>query len=245
MTSAISSRPGKLILAVETSTSLGSLALLSADTVIEQTTWERQGSHSEFVTAHFCEILRSQKISAHDIDCIAVGVGPGSFTGIRVAVNFARALAFGLKKPVFTMNSLGLLVHQPSLANHRGHVFVVQYGFRDIFYGAEYYLDQSETIKIVEVQKPRAITARDLAAWIPRQSLVIGAGALKLKDSPFQSCLDLWEIRPANNILPEAAFFSRTLVAVSKNPPLTDWIHTVPLYIRASEAEEKLRSSAF
>ncbi len=244
MTSATSSHPGKIVLAVETSTSLGSLALISGQNTLKQLTWQREGSHSELVTKSFDELMKSLNLHLQSIAYIAVGVGPGSFTGIRVGVNFARALGFSLSRPVFAMNSLHLLVHQKSLETYRRPVFALQYGFRDIFYVGEYCLAQGITTNFIEVQKPRAVVARDVIKFIPAGARVVGGGLHALETLPGGPYLGSWSTDLRDTTAPEACFFSKTLVGISENPPLTDWIHTVPLYIRASEAEEKLRSCA-
>ncbi len=243
MTSATSCLHGKsgLTIAVETSTALGSLALFDGSNLIEQKTWHKNGSHSEFVTASFSEILDTQKVAPSEIAQIAVGLGPGSFTGIRVAVNFARTLGYALSVPIIGQNSLELLAYQQGLREFEQPIFVLQYGFRDIFYGAQYKYETDSTGQayLREIEKPFAVLASEVPKWIPKGARVIGRGMEHNETS------DRWDINTNDKRDPEAAFFSGTLVRNTTNLSLSNWIHTIPLYIRASEAEEKMRSSAF
>jgi len=237
------------ILAVETSTELGSVALIQDTQVTAEKTWSREGSHSEFLTSSVLEILTEQNIQVHQIDRLAVGIGPGSFTGLRVAINFARAFSYAQKCSVYNLSSLELLAHQPSLTNFKGTVAVLQYGFRDIFYAAKFELDQGHSgqgghgdhQKSCRVlQTPFVIQAEKIQAWVSTKDRLIGSGAKILKKHFAANWLESLNIHETDSVHPKASYFSQTLVGVQKSPNLTDWIHTIPLYLRLSEAEEKL-----
>src|SRR6187551_2046549 len=115
-------------LAAETSTPAGSVALFKDQTLVEEIKWEKENSHSERITLEAEKILNRAQIKFSDIDRYAVGLGPGSFTGIRVAVNFIRTLAFTFDKPVIAIDSL-LLMAAPLLAKGL-EVFCMQSAFR-------------------------------------------------------------------------------------------------------------------
>ncbi len=227
--------------AVETSTATGSVALFANNKLLGEKTWSRDGSHSEFLTDCFSQLLNEHKILATAVQRVAVGVGPGSFTGVRVAVNFARALAFANSAKVYCLNSLELLALQPSLQNHVGRLSVVQFGFRDIVYAATYEQKLVEgRAQVFELEKPAALTAESLELKLNDAHLVIGDATTRLsaRFSPefLAKCLRQSNVRD----IPMASDFVNSAFFMS-NPTLTDWIHTIPLYIRASEAEEKLK----
>jgi tRNA threonylcarbamoyladenosine biosynthesis protein TsaB len=65
--------------------------------------------HSSRMLPMVDEVLAHSSIALHDIDCIAVGVGPGSFTGLRIGVGIAQGLAYAANLPVVSVSSLAAL----------------------------------------------------------------------------------------------------------------------------------------
>lgn len=94
-----------IILAIETSSELASCALLSGATVISR---ESDGvrTHSQSVLPMVQELLREAGLRLSDVDAIAFGAGPGSFTGVRTACGVAQGLAFGAGLPVLPLVTL-------------------------------------------------------------------------------------------------------------------------------------------
>jgi tRNA threonylcarbamoyl adenosine modification protein YeaZ len=225
-------------LAIDTSATLGSVAIFNNNVFIAASHWEKETSHSEMITSAAQKLFAENNIQIKHLNRIAVCTGPGSFTGIRVGINFARAIAHAFQLPVYCDNSLRLLVSQPGLPDNV-LIRVVHFAFRDIVYTAEYRLDKS---RVAEVSPPEAITIEKLAKRIDAKTLILGSGyshLLKALDPGAQSqCLRIEGLRDYSL----AEDFLLT-AALDENPAqLNDWIHTIPLYIRASEAEEKLKS---
>lgn len=226
-----------LWLACETSTARGSLALFERQTLLQSVAWERDNSHSEFITLSFQKILVDTNISLQNIDLLAVGIGPGSFTGIRVGINFMRTLGFALKKPIINLNSLHLLALQPRLKSGLP-VRVLQYAFRNYAYSSEYEI----TDKITEVSAPKAMTPDEISTSINKKTLVIGTGYEKLEGQLSQLARGHIVRMDGLTDHPHATNFLPLFVLDQYKSYLTDWIHTFPLYVRASEAEEKLKN---
>lgn len=228
-------------LAAETSTPAGSVSLFKGHELIQQISWEKEHSHSERITIEAQKLLADAKISFADIDQYAVGTGPGSFTGIRVAINFIRTLAFTFDKPVITANSLALMA-APALAQGLV-VFCMQSAFRNFVYCAHY----SPSAKEKEILAPSALTIDELESYISEPVLVIGRGfqlfentlpeSLKRKLSRDSRFLDVPLAKNFQFLQPFTRLDESSLVQQLR------WNATKPLYIRASEAEEKLRQS--
>lgn len=85
-----------IILAIETSIKAGSLALLNNADVIDSWTGNNDVSRSEDLIPQIGLLLERNQIESSNIQKIAVSVGPGSFTGIRVGIAVAKGLAFAL-----------------------------------------------------------------------------------------------------------------------------------------------------
>lgn len=228
------------VLALDTTGASGSLALFHSRELVSQKTWSYEGSHSERLTAAFIELLDEAHLQPEQLHRVAVGIGPGSFTGIRVGVNFARALGYALRIPVFNLNSLHLLASQPHLPQDRP-ICVLQYAFRNLIYLGQYALDKGRAI---ETQPPLAVTVDQLPLHIQKPHTALGHACENLKTQIPESVQPFLIRDPQLRDSPLAADFSQTLALDESCPSLTDWIHTIPLYIRASEAEEKMRSGA-
>lgn len=99
------------ILALETSTDSGSVALFDGATVIERPVVGRPG-HSETLLPGVVALLDSCGVTLDQLDAIAFGAGPGAFTGLRLACGAAQGLALGLGKPVIPVGNLEALASQ-------------------------------------------------------------------------------------------------------------------------------------
>lgn len=98
-----------MFLGVNTSLSQGQICLYKDKDLIAESIWEKQGSHSEIITQEFSSLLSQTNKSAKELKKIFCVTGPGSFTGIRVGLNFCKTLAYSLRIPVSPINTLKLL----------------------------------------------------------------------------------------------------------------------------------------
>ncbi|MBW8078851.1 MAG: tRNA (adenosine(37)-N6)-threonylcarbamoyltransferase complex dimerization subunit type 1 TsaB [Gallionella sp.] len=96
------------ILALETSTEYCSVALNLDGKIIERFEWVGQ-KHSELLIAMLADMLREADVKLADLDGIAYGAGPGSFTGVRIACGVTQGLALGANLPVFGVCTLQAL----------------------------------------------------------------------------------------------------------------------------------------
>jgi tRNA threonylcarbamoyladenosine biosynthesis protein TsaB len=97
-----------IILAIESSTDLLSVALSSDGRLFERA-GERGKSHSDLVLPLVEAVLGAGGLTLSDLDAIAFGAGPGSFTGLRLACGVAQGLAFGAGLPLLGVGSLEAL----------------------------------------------------------------------------------------------------------------------------------------
>ena len=97
-----------MILLFDTSTPTGYLALGDGTRVLAQATWQAEQSHSRQLPPHIQAALAQTAVTTADLTHIAVGIGPGSFTGLRVALATAKGLAVTLNIPIVAVTSLKL-----------------------------------------------------------------------------------------------------------------------------------------
>lgn len=98
-----------MLLAFDTATPLVTVALHDGDAVVVELTAEREMKHAEQLAPLIERALGGAGIVRQDLTAIAVGVGPGPFTGLRVGLVTARTLGYALAIPVYGVCSLDVL----------------------------------------------------------------------------------------------------------------------------------------
>jgi len=95
-----------LILSLETSTRSGGVALLRGNEVLAERAGKENSSQSAQLLSDIREILQKNDLNLNQINLFAVAVGPGSFTGLRIGLATAKALAMALKIPIAGISTL-------------------------------------------------------------------------------------------------------------------------------------------
>lgn len=98
-----------LVLGLDTALQRCSVAILRGDSVLADFGEDRERGHAERIAPMVDEALSAARVAIADIDRIGVVVGPGGFTGVRVALSFARGLGVATGKPVVGVTSLAAL----------------------------------------------------------------------------------------------------------------------------------------
>lgn len=98
------------ILNIETSTEVCSVALTSEGQVLDHRENYEGQTHATLLSQYVKEMLEYARSREMKIDAIAVSIGPGSYTGLRIGLSEAKGLAFGLNVPLIGVNTLQLLV---------------------------------------------------------------------------------------------------------------------------------------
>lgn len=96
------------ILALEAASTVCSVALLHGDAVLERT-HDVPREHARVMLPYLDELLREAGLRLQDVDALAVGRGPGSFTGVRAAVATVQGLALGSGLPIVAESTLQVL----------------------------------------------------------------------------------------------------------------------------------------
>lgn len=223
------------ILAVDTTTLSGSVALLENRRLVGEIAGESGTTHSARLLGAIDRLLRSESLSIADIDVFAVAAGPGSFTGIRIGLSTVKALAFASGKPVVPVSSLRALALKLALA---GAALICP--MLDAKKGEVYAaLFESAAGRLVELIPQGAYAPDDFFARLPAGHALafIGGGSIVFRD------------RIPARVLEKAVFPERTLfvahevgllglegLAEGRGVP-ADGVE--PLYFRRSQAEEQ------
>lgn len=94
------------ILCIETATSLCSAAVSKNGNIVALKESDESNVHAEKLMVFIEECLAASGISLKDIDALAVGSGPGSYTGLRIGTSTAKGLCYGLSKPLIAISTL-------------------------------------------------------------------------------------------------------------------------------------------
>jgi len=98
-----------LILAVETSSRVGSVALARGAALLAERTFSAPLQHSAEVFPAIDQLLNQSGFVSGDIAQVYIAIGPGSFTGLRIAVTMAKVMHLANATPVVTVNSLDII----------------------------------------------------------------------------------------------------------------------------------------
>jgi tRNA threonylcarbamoyladenosine biosynthesis protein TsaB len=94
------------ILHVETATQICSVALSENGKIIASKSSDEKNAHSRVLTVFIDEILKASGIKIQELDAIAVSMGPGSYTGLRIGVSTTKGLCYALDKPLIAVSTL-------------------------------------------------------------------------------------------------------------------------------------------
>jgi tRNA threonylcarbamoyladenosine biosynthesis protein TsaB len=99
------------LLALDTAMEACSVALLSGDTLLTRYEEPRRG-HAELILPMIDAVMLEGRLKLQELDCLAVGRGPGAFTGVRIAISIAQGLAFGAGLKVVPVSDLAALAQR-------------------------------------------------------------------------------------------------------------------------------------
>lgn len=221
MTSQISSlTAGNVnLLAVDTSSIRGSVALAIGSQNVKQFEWDKKSTHSEIATKETKRLLDSCQIQFKDLTHLSINVGPGSFTGIRVGLNLVRALAYTLDLPIATFNTLQLLAFKNGSAGE--NLLVATKAVQNFFYVAGYRVLDSGLEMTLD---STSMTLEDIEKIRSSYTKVLIEGHTPGLETYTDAGLQIAMVRKWPEVI---NFFN--------------WKNAKPLYVRASEAEEKMR----
>jgi tRNA threonylcarbamoyladenosine biosynthesis protein TsaB len=168
-----------IVLGIETSTKIGSIAIVSDEKVMAECTLAHNKTHSSWLLPTIEWILKQMNFSIGDLTGLAVSLGPGSFTGLRVGVGTCKGLALSLRIPIAPIPTLDVLVLNlpyterlvcPILDARRNELYTAFYRF------------ESEG-KFMRVSNYRVISPEELIDEIRESVVFLGDGIKRLPPS--------------------------------------------------------------
>jgi len=114
-----------MLLAIDTSTRIMSLALHSGDALIAECTLTIGKSHSEYLAPTIHQMMTQSNVDVSDLKAMAVAIGPGSYTGLRIGVSLAKGMSAVNNLPLVGISTLDTIALGQSLYNTRYTLVVV------------------------------------------------------------------------------------------------------------------------
>lgn len=221
-----------MILAIDTSSDVAGVALAESETILGEIVWTGRASHSSVLMPSIERLLAAAGLDAGSIHSIAVAMGPGSFSGLRVGISVAKGLAMALDVPLAGIGTLDVIAWQVSpLA---GSVMVVQPAGRGQVYAARYIGRQSEWTRVAgpEIQSIETAATATGDAMLAGEAAALVAAAREPGANPLRLDPPGWNLRRPGFLAELGRLYFR-----SGGPDQRDRLE--PLYLRRSAAEEK------
>jgi tRNA threonylcarbamoyladenosine biosynthesis protein TsaB len=220
-----------LILGIETATQQVSVALGGHEGVIGLVEIARGRRHAETLVPAIDFLCSQADIGLDEIGLVAVDIGPGLFTGMRVGLATAKALAQALRVPMIGISSLDLLAF-PHRRSDRVVVPVVDARKGEVFYA----MYRQVPGGLQQVAPPRAAPVDELIADLlarSQETLCVGDGALRYRNE----IRDGYHCEFADQAHPSAAPLVQLAHARALREEWSNPSEIQPLYLRPPDAE--------
>ncbi len=223
------------ILVIDTSTMLGTVALVANGKLLGQIDLDLPITHTKRVFKSIDTLLKLTDINLSEIDTFAVAKGPGSFTGIRIGIVTIKGLAYATGRPIVSVITLDALAQNFSFTPYL-ICPIIDARKKEVF--SAFYIAKQGRIK--QISPYCTIKPMDLIKKIKRKTIFAGTGAAVYKTLIEKNMRDLAIFPPQhlNRIQGEAiACLAAEQIVAGK---IDDKMHLAPFYIRPSEAELKI-----
>ncbi len=232
-----------MILSIETATGCGSVSLTRGGVengrLLAEATAQPEITHSRRLLGSVDWVMKAAGVSWTDIDGIAVSLGPGSFTGLRIGMAAAKGLVLAAKVPFIGVQTLDAIALSCPIIDNP--LWCLLDARKQEVYAACYKPDV--TGRPVQISPAVAIRPEKLADRITEPSILIGPGVAQYHD--LFAGIDRVQLVPAALSSPIASRLGFLAAEQLDRGEVLDPSSAAPLYVRASEAEINLeRKSA-
>ena len=171
-----------LVLGIDTATPVQAIGLVDGERAVEDCRRRVEFDHASSLLANIGDGFEENDIEVSDLDLIAVGIGPGSFTGVRIALSLAKSLARSEDLPLVGVSSLAALTYPHAVTSPAHYIFGAYDARRHEVYTGTYQYTGELLHQIDEdrLDSPEEVRERalDLAA-MGEQVKIVGNGAEK------------------------------------------------------------------
>lgn len=231
------------ILAIDSATPVAGVALVKDDKLLAERFVNFKKTHSETLMPMVDQVLGECEITVQDLTALAVTIGPGSFTGLRIGLAAAKGLSLATARPLVGISTLEVMAHNivfsdslvcPLLDARKQEVYTAFYDVTGIY-----------PLRLTEEMacSPAEMAERALAqAKISRKNKItlLGDGYAPYADFFRDYFQERLGVPPAHLMLPRAAALGSLAALRVGQRDFDDAFNLRPVYIRLSEAEYRL-----
>lgn len=222
------------ILALDTATLVSGVAVATTDTLLAELTIQTGKTHSEQLMPNIAEVLRMAGIQKKALKGIAVSIGPGSFTGLRIGLATAKSLAYALNVPLIGVPTLAAIAYNcpvpgvvcaPLLDAQKGNVYQALFTW--------------DGVAMQELQAPKVlplVQALEEMLGLDRPVVILGEAAALYREQIIAAGGRLSLALP-HIAMPRPASVAALGYKMLQSGLVHDIAALEPLYIRRSEAE--------
>lgn len=224
------------ILSIDTSSQVSSVAVLSAERVAAEISMQGALTHSETLMPHIETALRMARVEKSELEGIAVSIGPGSFTGLRIGLASAKMMAYALHIPLIAVPTLEALAHHyicegvrlvPMMDAQKGNVYAQEFMWEAGLDGL--HLREKHALSILPLTEV-------IAGLENAEQPVILLGDAMQKKTTLALPANV-RLAPIHARMPRAACVGLAALTRLARGETDDPMTAAPLYLRRSEAE--------
>lgn len=220
-----------IMLAISTSSTVASAALMIDDALFSNSAGAASKTHSQTILPLVDELMAANSITPDMIDIYAVDSGPGSFTGVRIGVCIANAMAYTYAREIIPVSSLEALAFNADLPCC-GNICTLLDARNGNGYSALYVDGECS-------MDPSAVQVDEFLKELPPDTLFIGSGAVQYRQTIKNFCVNPRFLEDNLNNLDARSVIRVANQSVDRRlKPLPE---VTPMYLRPSQAERKLK----
>lgn len=220
------------LLALETATLSGGVAIIGDGGLVAEYRLNIQVTHSERVLLMIDRVLKEAKVPLEEIDAVALSIGPGSFTGLRIGLATAKGLCLGTGKPMVPVSTLMALACRVPFSSLP--VVPLLDAKKKEVYGGIFQFDKGS---VQQLMKDSVCPVEEILRQLQGPALFLGDGAKVYADTIRDKLGGNAHFAPVSLSLPSAASVAEIAFEKLQKWEVSDPFSVVPVYLRRSEAE--------
>ena len=226
-------RPDPFLLAVESSSLTFSTAVSEGDRVLAFLQSEGKTFPSTLLTDLIQQALGQPRWNLSDLEAIALSIGPGSFTGLRVGVMTVKTLAWSLKKPVLPVSSLEVIAQ--NLHDRKGEILLFVDARKGNVYCARFLCDGRFPAR--RLTPDELLRPEEALAQAAEGALVVGDGIRRYEELIRARGAGKFRLAPPESWVPRADWVCRLAAAAWPSGRMDDPHRLVPQYLYSQEGD--------